>query len=176
MDKYHTAQNNPPAGGNVRRSVVGFVIFVICRKAMLGYQVRHSWGNELFLTCIHVPAGDVGYAAGENRIVKTTNGLNWFNVPQPNYGSFYTTYFPSSTEGYVAGSDIFDNGILLGTNDGGLNWNVEISGPTTPPFNFIYFPSINCGYACCSDGAIYRREINEIKWRCCRSAYFNIPV
>jgi photosystem II stability/assembly factor-like uncharacterized protein len=101
-------------------------------------------------------------------ILKTTNGgQNWIGQSHPlstAYSSrLFSVQFTNSNQGWaVGGKNSGNNGnfIILQTNDGGINWNIQfnqfpyLSGMTNPlttyegvGFNSVYFKNATTGWA-----------------------------
>ena len=107
---------------------------------------------------VHHPNENFRYIIGSDcyitnyvsRFYGTSNGgAYWFNT---NLGEnrFYGIYFTSSLTGYASG----DNGIILKTADGGLNWHNQTSGIGGPPLYIVLFLNENTGFVIGGNGKI----------------------
>jgi photosystem II stability/assembly factor-like uncharacterized protein len=110
---------------------------------------------------IFFPSVDTGYVVGLGGILKTTDGNHWFPLTLPFSNLTYNAlFFSSADSGYVVGGNGWNLGAILRTVDGGLNWTYEISTPY--PFQSVYFPSHEAGYACGDNGTIYKTNSNVL--------------
>ena len=62
-----------------------------------------------------------------------------------------SVFFIDANNGYIAG----DNGTILNTNDGGINWSGLVSG-TISDLHSICFPSLDTGYVVGDNGTILK--------------------
>lgn len=123
-----------------------------------------SWNNQYTDTsvskrhsilAIYFPAADTGYAVGDSgTILKTTNGVNWFYMPQNvTYNAFTSVWFTSSQRGYAAD----ESGNIIETNDGGQNWISDLNAGMV--ISSLYFSSPEVGYACGGGGEILKYSL-----------------
>lgn len=66
----------------------------------------------------------------------------------------------AGTHGYIVG----DNGTILKTNDGGLNWLSQVSG-TTNSLKKVYFANDTSGLACGAGGTILKTTNGGATWQ-----------
>lgn len=98
-----------------------------------GGKTWHAFSleDDIFLTHIHFPTDNIGYAIGEfGTVLKTTNaGKAWVNL-QSTAEDFYplAVYFLDTQMGWVAGLD----GVIFITRDGGQNWQKQETATHAP--------------------------------------------
>ena len=122
---------------------------------------------------------NVGFASGENGVIKTTDAGKTWSVSfdddysqEPTWKDFvwYSIYFVNGSTGYV----INDCGALYKTVDAGANWNkssfpFSISASQVQYFNQVFFVDASNGYVCLTnytdnDGEIYRTTDGGGSW------------
>lgn len=99
--------------------------------------------------------------------IKTSNAQQW-GSPQVFGGinpsvttNLYDVFFtPSGIYGYIVG----DNGTILATTDGGLNWVAQVSG-TTNSLRKVYFANDTSGLACGMGGTILKTTNGGATWQ-----------
>ncbi len=101
-------------------------------------------GTSERLYDIHFVSANIGFAVGDEIILRTINGgITWLVQLKP--GAFLkSVYFPSTTLGYAVG----DQNVLLKTTNSGATWQVMpvyIKGSFD--FSGLYFTSVDTGYA-----------------------------
>ena len=71
-------------------------------------------------------------------------------------------YFSDRDHGWIVGSDSSNQGVILATSDGGLRWQVQMSGLPSP-LSAIHFVD-NYGWAVGSGGLILKTENGGSSW------------
>ena len=104
--------------------------------------ISQSEGNRNELQSIIFKSPNRGWAVGQmGTILSTTNqGLNWYSQSSGTENYLYSVYFIDNNLGWVAG-----NGVLLKTNNGGINWTKYITGSSI--LYSIYFLNESTGWA-----------------------------
>lgn len=103
----------------------------------------------------------VGNAFGAGTIYYTTDGgTTWIpsNAPAP-ADALNDVFFINSSVGWAVG----DNGYIIISINGGLNWTVQTSG-TTNNLNAVYFFDTNNGYAVGDSGTILQTTDGGTTW------------
>jgi len=92
-----------------------------------------------------------GYLAGDDAILKTTNGgTSWTSLDVENNKILTSIFFTSPDAGYISGGNkIGDKGIIIKTIDGGKTWTTVHDG--TRSVSSLCFPSARIGYAISRD-------------------------
>lgn len=117
---------------------------------------------------------DVTYNAFSGRLVAVGNdatiiysdnqGESWekasSNLVNPSGLVLSSITFSSAYSGYAVGS----SGLILKTNDGGRNWQQQISPAGTYGLNAVAFKNDNFGVAVGSSGIILRSENGGLNW------------
>ena len=90
--------------------------------------------------------------------LKTTDGGNsWSETEIIGSGTLYSVHFPTLDTGYVAGYCIMPaGGYIVKTVDGGINWDIELSGILGCEFYSVFFLTADTGYVVGGDGKIYK--------------------
>ncbi len=106
------------------------------------------------LNDVQFPSPLVGYAVGDMEIAKSIDGGETWNIiasnnPQP----LASVFFIDNNTGFASGGSS-GGGLIQKTIDGGMNWTVDQASVQT--FNCVFFPNANTGYACGSNGIIYK--------------------
>jgi len=145
---------------SIQRTTNSGVNWVECQK---------DSSNRPSMRCIYFINHFTGYVAGDRRtIYKTTNlGNNWKLLQTPNYTSLdypysiSSIYFLDSNIGYATGylqdsyGSLIDNGLILKTINGGLNWYFMNSG-TNNGLLSIFFTDVNTGFVTGINGTILK--------------------
>ncbi len=101
----------------------------------------------------------IGYVAGNNDLLKTTNrGENWVEMASPGT-SLKSIIFISEDVGIVVGA--FNK--IYKTTDGGVSWVPETSG-YSPDYYSVCFPSDSTGYISGSGGTILKSTDQGETW------------
>ncbi len=136
------------------------------------WQHPYPQGNNLSSGCIF-NNNNIIAVGGAGTIVVTTNcGINWkitnniYDMKQ----SLNSVFFVDSLTGWACGgTDYYLTGLskILKTTDGGLNWNVQLSGSNLG-FNSIYFINKNIGWAVGNinlfSGNIFKTTNGGVNW------------
>jgi photosystem II stability/assembly factor-like uncharacterized protein len=90
----------------------------------------------------------VGFAAGDNEILKTINGGTSWHKTSIDSGVFFTIwniYFPDKRHGWAVGSNgiVIDIGIILNTVDGGETWQVNLEEATATGLGLSFTDSLH---------------------------------
>ncbi len=114
--------------------------------------------DAMFVHSVFFPSPAIGYAVGADSTYKTTDGGNtWNQMTNINTLGNISVYFSDDNHGYCVGGDGFSQGAIIKTIDGGTNWTLEAT-----PIQTLYsvsFPNSNVGYACGTNGAIYKLDL-----------------
>jgi photosystem II stability/assembly factor-like uncharacterized protein/PKD repeat protein len=95
---------------------------------------------------VYFTSTNIGFAAGDDGIYKTTDGFNTWAIVKTGY--FRSVYFTDPNTGYAAGN--FGNGYGISkTIDGGVTWT-NVFNQSAASFLFFQKSNPNIGYA--SDG------------------------
>ena len=126
-----------------------------------------------FISAIHFPSKDTGYAVGDGFIFKTINGgFNWTMAPNSgNTDPLYSIFFTSNDTGYTVGGNGMNTGTILKTTTGGNSWVNEPAIIQT--LQSVYFPSENIGYTCGTGGIIMKYD-NGVGFQNLNSHSFSI--
>ncbi|MBU1718874.1 MAG: hypothetical protein KKA07_07340, partial [Bacteroidetes bacterium] len=117
------------------------------RKMLSGNMQSRAFNGIFFID------ENIGIAVGGNEwndaittIIRTTDGGQSWNLVMDNLGPWLRdVYFVNSTTGFAVG----DNGLLLKTTDGGLNWTtLTVTGSAANrKYNAVWFTDANTGVA-----------------------------
>jgi photosystem II stability/assembly factor-like uncharacterized protein len=113
---------------------------------------------------VHFPSIQVGYAANYwGSIAKTTDmGVTWNIVSQPTSNPIWDIHFVSDTIGYAVGGS-GGSSLILKTIDGGSNWTVQVTTPSTlSTHRAVFFTDANTGY--CGNNNIYKTSDGGANW------------
>lgn len=139
---------------------------------------------------IQFPSEQTGYfvtatfAAG-GKIYGTEDGQNWTLLHSDPSNYFLSVFFLNEETGWVGGGDI-GSGIILHTDDGGVNWTTQTG--TCEQIESIYFVDTNNGWAVANDGTsgvyyIYHTTDGGAHWATqktgfdyVRSVWFTTPL
>ena len=103
-----------------------------------------------------------------NKLIKTTNsGLNWriLNLPVITNGKMSYPYFLTANTGWLSMKDDNNVGYFYKTIDGGNNWLLQNSIPTTSFFSKkLKFVNDSTGYALSNQYIIYKTTNNGSIW------------
>lgn len=86
-------------------------------------------------------AGERLVAAGAHGLILVSNdsGKRWQQVPSPISSDLFGLFFLNAKKGWAVGQD----GVILHTSDGGLNWVVQIDGKQVAALVSSYFGKVN---------------------------------
>jgi LPXTG-motif cell wall-anchored protein len=177
----------PPIQGNILK--IQFV------SSQVGYGIEYAAGNVFikttdggqswsaksitagndWLQSMHF-VGNVGYIVGNTgRIYKTTDGGdNWVPLTSGTTCDLTAVYFANSTTGYITGSDVSGNSILLSTTDGGANWAQVALGniyahtsyySDRMGFTGLFFTDTQTGYAVAWNSYIVKITNGGTNWQ-----------
>ncbi|NLO19235.1 MAG: hypothetical protein GX121_05085 [Ignavibacteria bacterium] len=94
---------------------------------------------------------NIGYAAGESRILKTIDGgSNWFELYQANELNINEIHFNDANIGFAVG----DNGIILKTADAGNTWRISDFQAANNLYSVCFLG--NTGFAVGDKGAVVK--------------------
>ena len=93
---------------------------------------------------------NIGFAAGEQVLLKTNDGGNTWNQVNGFADSYTKLFFTTDSVGYLTGSNK-----IYKTTDQGQNW-VQVFNCSCNWIRSIHFPSNNVGYAVDIDGMVYK--------------------
>ncbi|SIN99961.1 YCF48-related protein [Algoriphagus halophilus] len=141
-----------------------FYLLIVCLfigNSLFGqsWKRMQSWGLDLEdITWIN---NLVGYAGGENLLIKTVDGgLTWEEQLIPTTTRINDLEFWDEQIGIAVG----DIGELLITRDGGLIWN-SLAGPSPVDLNGVSFINENTLLIIGESGTIYRSEDMGNSWQ-----------
>ncbi|MEI6695905.1 MAG: YCF48-related protein [Bacteroidota bacterium] len=118
-------------------------------------QKNYNTISYNYLYSLSFPDNNTAYAVGVGKIVKTSNaGNNWNETFTSNL--LNSVYFTDTSTGFAVGY----HGIIMHTQNGGVNWAEEQSG-TTANLNAVYFTNPNIGYAVGDSGIILKTTIGS---------------
>ncbi len=123
---------------------------MIYRTQSRGKEWSHVHASPGSLRSLSFPASDTGYAAGYNKVVRTTDGGGHWNVIAVN-ANVNDVYFTSTRVGYIAGWQ----GRILRTTDGGGSWELQTT-PAMLDLHAIFFVNDSVRYAAGSGGIILK--------------------
>ena len=108
----------------------------VCGGATIRHRNSSGWiiGDQNYSTgysynAIHFIDNQHGWAVGNQVIIRTLNGIDWFGVTNSYNYSYNDVCFVSTQEGWIVG-----NKILLHSTDGGLTWIKEAENLTDSAF------------------------------------------
>lgn len=108
---------------------------------------------------------EVGFAVGENNIVKTTDaGNTWFAQPYSGAGWVMGVYFFDTVNGFTV--DL--GGMIKHTTDGGNTWSIVTTLPSPTPLRRIDFSDSLTGVICGGLGTITRTTDGGATWNIVR--------
>lgn len=126
------------------------------------WDIINKPSNEESLFSLDFIDSLTGYLSCGNGIYKTTNGgNNWEKIYSLNLESYMQciTYFQNSENGWV----IYDQGKIIHTSDGGLNWTIQYSH-TCKTFFDIHFINETHGWIVGQDGLMLKTEDSGENW------------
>ena len=111
---------------------------------------------------------DTGWIAGnEGVILKTTDaGATWAyqQLNGTNYGTLTSLYFLDENTGWACGSGLdITGGVILKTNNGGINWNLQHNGFNRFIYS-IYFSNCSSGWAVGDEGIMFNTTDGGSNW------------
>ena len=114
--------------------------------------------NYTQLSEVHFPSTNVGYAVGQNRVVKTSDaGNTWSLLPVDSMNYYYSdVFFTSNTTGHVVGQNSVGNPIVMSTNDGGNTWATTTLGTGIRNLNSVWCSDANTCFAVGDSGTVYK--------------------
>ena len=129
-----------------------FLVLIIFHE--LSFSVYAQWtvqstGLSSNLKSVCFPSADLGFAVGENKILRTSNsGSNWSATSLDAASVFESVYFLNEQTGWVVGNNgSYDSGVISKTTNGGETWSneIQILGPSD--LNTVFFVNNTIGYA-----------------------------
>ncbi len=118
--------------------------------------VQKSSGYAIY--SVQFPSPLVGYAVGDFDLLKTTDGgETWIPMANSNPQALYSVFFTDDATGYIVGGNGISSGAIEKTTNSGSAWSVDLSNVQT--FNCVYFHNANVGYACGTNGVIYKLDL-----------------
>ncbi len=136
----------------MRKSFFVFTIVFFWANFIFGqtWQRMQSWGLDL--ESITWANATIGYAAGENLLIKTIDGgLTWEELDIPEINRINDLDFWDENIGLAIGND----GIIIKTTNGGDQWS-NISSPTSSDLYSISFVEENNIIIAGESGEIYQ--------------------
>lgn len=130
------------------------------------------------LTDVHFGSGTVGYAIGNEKVLKSTNaGTNWQRVADlPNVAQSTDVFFTDANTGFVTAELISpaNTSAILRSSDGGQSWNQQFSytfADSTRKLVSVYFPDNQTGYAI-DKAKLFKSVDGGITWN---EVFLNYP-
>lgn len=126
-----------------------FLILALISNTVIAQWEIISNGQYPTINAIDFPTESIGYACGENFILKTLDGGDNWEYIEINY-NFISIDFVSSDIGYASGP----NKTICKTTDGGISWsklNVPYLGSDPICFKEISFRDENNGFIAAGD-------------------------
>lgn len=122
---------------------------------------RPSFYNSstYILRSLHFPTPRVGYAVGDNVLLKTEDaGLSWFPIvpPSPN---LYKVFFLDADKGFITAGD----GQIFVTTDGGHSWRVSQQYFSENVIGITFTPN-GTGFVCGSNRFLARTADEGATW------------
>ncbi len=114
--------------------------------------------NDLF--SITFPSESIGYAVGEDIVLKSTNGgLTWetLSIPTELNANWRSVHFINDTVGFICGNNRF-----MKTNNGGMTWDGNEN--ILSYFTSTYFTSPFNGFLSSEDNNIYKTTDGGGNW------------
>jgi len=149
---------------NTGFSLFGYPIgyYGVAKTTTGGESWTENYLDTIPLNSLSKPFGRYMYASGNNKIVRSTDyGNNWNIIHQSNYFLSKIEMVDSLT-GYCIGSLYSGSwGIILKTINGGINWNIQYT-QSINTFTSISFVNPLCGNAVGSEGLILRTNTGGI--------------
>jgi photosystem II stability/assembly factor-like uncharacterized protein len=123
---------------------------------------RYFLGNYSVLSNVHFPSANVGYAVGNNRVIKTTNaGNSWTILPADSVNNYYTDiYFTSNTTGHVVGQNSLGNPIVMSTTDGGNTWITTVLAASSKNLLSVWCTDQSTCFAAGDSGMVFKTTNN----------------
>jgi photosystem II stability/assembly factor-like uncharacterized protein len=118
---------------------------------------RSTGSGAISLSAVCFVNADSGWIVGDDKILRTVDGgTNWVSTDFPHF--LNDVSFTDSKHGWIAG----DGGILLATNDGGLNWVLQATGGGG--LYGIHFTDENHGWVVGESGSIMATTNGGATW------------
>jgi photosystem II stability/assembly factor-like uncharacterized protein len=137
---------------NLKEGIMKVFSFFLCFLFYLYtpqfLQAQSDWFSQISgttsdLYSLSFANSNTGWAAGSDKILKTTNGGdNWTGLPHGISDLLKSVYFIDLNTGWVCGN----NGLIGKTTNGGINWTVQLT-PIILNLYSIYFIDNNTGWA-----------------------------
>jgi len=132
---------------------------------MTSFDGGNSWsliptqsGDELLTIAFAGP--EIGYAAGDGALVKTTNGgRSWFRPDTVKNRYIRSISFPSRDTGFAVGGF----GKIMKTTDGALHWT-NLESRDVQVFLSVAFANTSTGYVTGGGGHILKTTDGGISW------------
>ena len=127
------------------------IIFMLTAFSVNAQWIKQNSGSANNIRDVHFLNLNTGWACGDTKIYKTTNGgKNWVTQPNPAQNYISQIHAVDSNIVYAAGWFTF-----LKTTNGGTNWIGIMTGTFgsgLPVFEGLYFLNANTGWMC---GSLY---------------------
>ncbi len=118
------------------------------------------------ITGLSFPSPTIGYAAGADSVLKTTDGgLTWRTLPFSAGNDIRAIRFLDEEHGWITG----DSMMLYKTDDGGGHWHRHDPGVLSY-FKDIYFLNSSTGFLVGTQGAMLKTEDGGMSWSPLRAA------
>ncbi len=144
----------------MRRSFGLFLVGWLSCSALLAqtWTRVQSWGLDL--ETIHWIDEDLGFAAGENLIIKSTDGgVSWEEIPYSFEGKLLSISFWDEDNGVAVG----EAGLILQTKDGGNTWTTRNPGLPTD-LNSVTVKSETSAIAVGANGQVIQTSNQGDTW------------
>jgi photosystem II stability/assembly factor-like uncharacterized protein len=129
----------------------------IYRISSTGVNSMNS-GITANLRSISFPSSTLGWTCGLSLIINYNGGWYQQNPPSEGYNAIYMV---NDTNGWSVG----DNGVIVNTSDGGVNWNYQ-SNPdiSNRALNDVFFLNVTEGWAVGNSGVILHTTNRGAIW------------
>lgn len=126
--------------------------------------------TDQYMNVVHL-SSQTYIAVGYFSIMKTTDsGNTWDHHTFDDIPGFQTIFFLDENIGLAGG----ENGNLVKTENGGIDWEIIESG-ISEPINDVFFINADVGFIAADKGEIHKTSDGGITWTDCNVAGMNLP-
>ena len=105
------------------------------------------------------------YENTEDIILRTIDGgKNWYPSYSGKTAELYSVYFVDSLHGWAVGKGTSSSSMIIHTDDGGINWNIQTNPRPNKVFFAITFRDQNQGWIACESGYILKTVNGGVDW------------
>jgi photosystem II stability/assembly factor-like uncharacterized protein len=147
------------------KKIIALILVLTCSQISNAQWVTQTCTvNNNYIFSIYFTSPNVGYAVGDNLLIKTNDGgANWLNITPPTNYWMTKIVFTDANTGYISARDA-NIGLILKTTDAGANWTATQVGSTPFTYHGIQFINSTYGYISDVHGTIYRTNNSGNTW------------